>query len=183
MRDTVSRRSARFRFAFSVNNRRRFCFQLDMPTSDNDITAIVEALEVQNMNGGSDGFRTELAPVSAGIAASVRKVERKGRKPKERGKIWRDVVSEIMESALTDADENFGYFEDLDEPDSTSSPEGDKPSDDFTGVGVFDGSKREFECMIGKIRKMSENPEELVESHLSIFTDPVPPGKVLNSRG
>jgi hypothetical protein len=41
----------------------------------------------------------------------------------------------------------------------------------------------EFDDMITAIRKMADDPEKLVESHLGIFIDPAPPGRMLNSQG
>jgi hypothetical protein len=43
--------------------------------------------------------------------------------------------------------------------------------------------KMEFEEMITAIRKMADDPEKLVESHLGVFVDPAPPGRMLNSKG
>jgi hypothetical protein len=41
----------------------------------------------------------------------------------------------------------------------------------------------EINGMMDEIRRLSEDPERLLESHLGIFTEPAPPGKMLDSRG
>jgi len=41
----------------------------------------------------------------------------------------------------------------------------------------------EVGVMMSEIRKLTDEPERLMESHLGVFTDPAPPGRVLNSRG
>jgi hypothetical protein len=41
----------------------------------------------------------------------------------------------------------------------------------------------EFQEILTMIRKMADNPEKLFESHLGIFVNPTPPGKLLNSQG
>ena len=41
----------------------------------------------------------------------------------------------------------------------------------------------EVRVMMREIRKLTEEPERLLESHLGVFTDPAPPGRMLNSSG
>ena len=41
----------------------------------------------------------------------------------------------------------------------------------------------EIDGLMKEIRKFTDEPERLLESHLGIFTEPAPPGKMLNSQG
>lgn len=45
------------------------------------------------------------------------------------------------------------------------------------------GRKEDFEALIEEIKKMADHPEKLLDSHSSIFTEPVPPGKWVDSQG
>jgi hypothetical protein len=44
-------------------------------------------------------------------------------------------------------------------------------------------SDEEFDEMVAVIRGMILEPEKLLESHLGVFINPAPPGKVLNAEG
>lgn len=130
------------------------------------------------MNNGSNNDRIGLHVPPVGGVLPVRRIERKRKKLREGDGVWRDVLSETLGS------------EHIAPPtraeDSRESPEVGIPEQVEPELPVrrdFDGSEREFESMIDEIRKMSDDPEGLIESHLSIFTDPAPPGKLLNSQG
>lgn len=47
----------------------------------------------------------------------------------------------------------------------------------------FEESARTIEEILDEIRSFADRPEELLESHLLVFTNPAPPGKVWNSAG
>jgi hypothetical protein len=50
-------------------------------------------------------------------------------------------------------------------------------------VGKLSTTEMKLEEVVSLIRKMADNPEKLLESHLGVFVEPAPPGKLLNSQG
>lgn len=132
------------------------------------------------MGNESNEYRSGLQVPPAGGVSPVRRIERKRKKVREGDGVWRDILSETLASEPALRSNPVGSLRESSEEDATPQA-GQEP--EFMGEHDFDGSEREFESMIEEIRKMSENPEGLIESHLSVFTDPAPPGKLLNSQG
>ena len=133
------------------------------------------------MNNGSNDDRFGLHVPPVGGISPVRRIERKRKKLREGDGVWRDVLSETLgsEHIVPPA-----RVEDSREPSEVETPEQVEPAlPELPTRRDFDGSEHEFKRMIDEIRKMSDDPEGLMESHLSIFTDPAPPGKLLNSQG
>lgn len=46
-----------------------------------------------------------------------------------------------------------------------------------------DKREEDFEALIEEIKKMADNPEKLMDSHSAVFTEPVRPGKWVDSQG
>lgn len=132
------------------------------------------------MSAGSNEYRRELGVTPVDAVAPLGRVERKRRKLREGDMIWREVLSETMGGIKVDRNE---VAEDVTESSRNEPAETADPKGVSQRERSFDGSESEFESMMGEIRKMSDDPEGLIESHLSIFTDPAPPGRVLNSQG
>ena len=44
-------------------------------------------------------------------------------------------------------------------------------------------TEEDFHNVLHMIQRLADDPEKLVESHLNLFIDPAPPGKMLNSQG
>lgn len=44
-------------------------------------------------------------------------------------------------------------------------------------------TEEDFQNVLHMIQRLADDPEKLVESHLNLFIDPAPPGKMLNSQG
>ena len=55
--------------------------------------------------------------------------------------------------------------------------------DDRTSRGKSLPRADEIDGMMNEIRRLTDEPERLLESHLGIFTEPAPPGKLINSQG
>jgi hypothetical protein len=113
----------------------------------------------------------------------TRRVEKKGRKwSSPHDTSWEEVLREKLEK------------------EGVSAPEAVKLPDDAQPVLVVDvqespgekhdhsakltiNSEEEFLKVIDDIKKMADDPEKLVESHLGVFIEPVPAGKWVNSTG
>ena len=59
--------------------------------------------------------------------------------------------------------------------------------DEAPGEWAYNGRELpdagEIGNMMDDIRRRADEPERLLESHLGIFTEPAPPGKMLDSQG
>ncbi|MDR1471962.1 MAG: hypothetical protein LBS75_05510 [Synergistaceae bacterium] len=113
--------------------------------------------------------------------SEVNRVKKKGRK---RGAVsdvaWKDALAESVCGASVGASETVEERAEVvekaawEEPPDSISPE---------TVRRGGGDEAEFDSMLEEIRRMAEVPEKLLESHLGVFIEPAPPGKILNSRG
>lgn len=121
-----------------------------------------------------------LSPIAPVIP--VRRVERKGSKKGTDVSSWREIFMDKLRKGgvapVEPVDEIFSDETAVVAPEEPLSvmviPPGEKLSID---------SKEDFERVILMIRRMADNPEKLIESHLNLFTAPAPPGKMLNSAG
>ncbi|MDR3332970.1 MAG: hypothetical protein LBT08_10125 [Synergistaceae bacterium] len=98
--------------------------------------------------------------------------------------------------AISDAGWEEVWFENLEkygiratreikETEETLAPaiEPETPEEFPKDAEQFTKLEMKFEEIITAIRKMADDPEKLVESHLGVFVDPAPPGRLLNSQG
>ncbi|MDR1915872.1 MAG: hypothetical protein LBQ58_04770 [Synergistaceae bacterium] len=127
----------------------------------------------------SKDLRSNPSPVVSD-ASEVNRVKKKGRK---RGVVsdlaWKDALTESMEGMRIDAPESVeDRAESVKEVYRDESPDSGLRENTHT-----EGRKVEFDAMMKEIRKMAEDPEKLLESHLGVFTEPAPPGKILDSQG
>lgn len=119
-----------------------------------------------------------IAPLSP-----VRRIERKSKKKESIIGGWREIFLEklaaaglsssiTIEDASTVADLPEDVRDDL--PVIISSQSGTK---------ILIESEEDLQLVLRVIKRMSDDPEQLFESHLNLFIEPAPPGKVLNSQG
>ncbi|MDL2263338.1 hypothetical protein LJC31_01655 [Synergistaceae bacterium OttesenSCG-928-I11] len=124
-------------------------------------------------------------PALNGIApiAPARRIERKGKK---KGTIlgnWREIFLEKL--AGVDIAEVLPV-EDVRAEQAKKDESYDEPP---LIIQVRDGKRltieteEDFQNVLHMIQRLADDPEKLVESHLNLFTDPAPPGKMLNSQG
>ena len=115
--------------------------------------------------------------------APARRIERKGKK---KGTIlgnWREIFLEKL--AGVDIAEVLPV-EDI----RAEQAKKDEPYDEPPLVIQIRDGKRliieteeDFQNVLHMIQRLADDPEKLVESHLNLFIDPAPPGKMLNSQG
>jgi hypothetical protein len=124
--------------------------------------------------------RGDAPEISVNPLLSTRRVEKKGRK-------WRAVQDPSWDEALRENLEKIGAV----------APETIKKTQEFKGnagetPGNFQSahdteltinSAEDFEKVIDEIKKMADDPEKLVESHIKVFLEPVSNGKWVDSQG
>lgn len=116
-----------------------------------------------------------ISPVSA-----ARRIENKGRKGKAvPDASWDDVLRESLENVGVNPPKGIKQVEEPTEPIAEMEP----PNGPDLENGLPVGDEPNFEDMIEEIKKMANEPEKLVESHLGVFIEPVQPGKWVNSQG
>jgi hypothetical protein len=126
--------------------------------------------------------RTQVDDLIAAVNAvkEVNKVWDEGRKRRLVNDVaWRHALSEYMENgeiAITPSTKQ------VKEPESYTAPRDDLPSDRVAQDKPLPGTE-EINGMMNEIRRLIDEPERLLESHLGIFTEPAPPGKMLDSQG
>ncbi|MDR1019200.1 MAG: hypothetical protein LBL73_00445 [Synergistaceae bacterium] len=112
----------------------------------------------------------------------LRRVEKKGRK-------WRAVPDASWDETLRENLEKIG----------ASAPEALKKTEEPKGEAddaspwnapqnqgaeeLMINSAEDFEKVIGEIKKMADEPEKLIESHIKVFIEPVSNGKWVDSQG
>ncbi|MDR3255031.1 MAG: hypothetical protein LBT31_05650 [Synergistaceae bacterium] len=114
---------------------------------------------------------------SQGYANRIESKNRKGKALSDNA--WEEVWIENLEkNGLTDV-------EGLKRTDETHPAKTESSAaDDFLSARPdIAVAEIKFEEIILGIRKMADDPEKLFESHLEVFVDPAPPGRVINSRG
>jgi hypothetical protein len=113
----------------------------------------------------------------------ARRIERKGKKKSTILGNWREIFLEKLAEA--DMTEVVTVESVRGEEAQSSEPREESP----LIVRMRDGKRltieteEDFRNVLGMIRKFADDPEKLVESHLNLFTDPAPPGRMLNSQG
>ena len=131
----------------------------------------------------SGSNRTQVDDLIAAVSAAdeLNKIWEKGRKRRVVNDVaWRHALSEYMENGeianITQGTKSVAMAEPYIVP-SEDIPldraDRDKP---LLSTEAIDG-------MMDEIRKFIDEPERLLESHLGIFTEPAPPGKMLDSQG
>ncbi|MDR0648695.1 MAG: hypothetical protein LBF92_05115 [Synergistaceae bacterium] len=111
----------------------------------------------------------------------LRRVEKKGRK-------WRAVPDASWDEAFRENLEKVGV----------SAPEALRKTEEFRGgaddAALWDAprdqgaeltieSAEDFEKVIGEIKRMADEPEKLIESHIKVFIEPVSNGRWVDSQG
>jgi hypothetical protein len=131
------------------------------------------------------GFnRTQADDLIAAVNAvnAVNKVSKKGRKRASVNDVaWKEALSENMER------EGLEPIATKREETSTVEAPAITRQDDFPGDKTYRDKMaldaNTIDDMMKEIRRLSDEPEKLLESHLSVFTEPAPPGKTLDSSG
>ena len=129
------------------------------------------------------GFnRTQVDDLVAAVNAvnELNKVWEKGRKRRAVNDVaWRHALSEYMENgdiAITPGANKMKAAE------SFAAPGDDMPGERVKRDKPLPRAD-EIDAIMKEIRKFIDEPERLLESHLGIFTEPAPPGKMLDSQG
>jgi hypothetical protein len=111
----------------------------------------------------------------------VRPIGAKGRKREATPDMtWREVLLENLQDGI-----HVPAIQ-MKEPDDPVAELGEEVAFEEpppTRSGITIETKAEFDNIIAEIRKMADEPEKLVLSHLGVFIDPAPPGRLLNSQG
>jgi hypothetical protein len=128
-----------------------------------------------------DRHGDEASGIFINPVSPTRRVEKKGRK-------WRTVQDPSWDEALRENLENVGV----------TAPEMFKKTEEFRGetrespeqvvrrdreAELSINSAEDFEKVIGEIKKMADEPEKLVESHIKVFIEPVSNGRWVDSQG
>jgi hypothetical protein len=118
----------------------------------------------------------------ASVAPS-RRIERKGKKKSAVLGNWREIFLEKLAEA--DMAEVMTVESVRKDEAQRSEPIEESP----LIVRMRDGKRltieteEDFQDVLRMIKRLADDPEKLVESHLNLFTDPAPPGRMLNSQG
>ena len=127
----------------------------------------------------SESNRTQADYLIAAVNAAneLNRIWEKGKKRRAvNDTAWRLALSEYMgngEIAITPGSKHVNVAE---------SPKEDTQSD-LVELGKQLPGVDEIDVMMKEIRKFTDEPERLLESHLGIFTEPAPPGRMLDSQG
>ena len=130
----------------------------------------------------SESNRTQVDDLIAAVNAvnELNRVWEKGRKRRVVNDVaWRHALSEYIENGeitITPSAKQIKTAEPYAAPREEmprKRAEQDKPLPNAD----------EIDKIMKTIRKFSDEPERLLESHLGIFTEPAPPGKMLDSQG
>ena len=122
----------------------------------------------------------ELSVDAINALNSANRIESKGRKRKAiPDENWEEVWLENLAKYGIKAAKEVGETAEA----LASALDADSVEDFPENDGDLEGFEMEFDEMLTAIRKMADDPEKLVESHLGVFTDPAPPGRMLNSQG
>ncbi|MDR1514687.1 MAG: hypothetical protein LBS45_03250 [Synergistaceae bacterium] len=111
----------------------------------------------------------------------VRRVEKKGRKWRAiQDSSWEDTLRENLEKVGVTAPETLKKTEEF-RGETQESPEPSVQRDHETELSI--NSAEDFEKVIGEIKKMADDPEKLIESHIKVFIEPVSNGRWVDSQG
>ncbi|MDR3075977.1 MAG: hypothetical protein LBU26_01650 [Synergistaceae bacterium] len=129
---------------------------------------------------GSNQTQADDLIAAVNAANALNKVWEKGRKRRSVNDVaWSHALSEYIENediAVTPA------LSGAKSPEQYAAPKDDAPGERaLHGRDLPDAD--EINSMMNEIRRLTDEPERLLESHLGIFTEPAPPGKMLDSQG
>jgi hypothetical protein len=122
----------------------------------------------------------ETSGIYVNPASPTRRVEKKGRKWRAlEDPSWDEALKEHLEKIGASAPEALKKNEDL-KVKTSEAPAGYEREQ---GTELCINSEEDFDKIIDEIKKMADDPEKLVESHIKVFTEPVSNGKLLDSQG
>jgi len=130
----------------------------------------------------SGANRTQVDDLIAAVNAvnELNKVWEKGRKRRSVNDVaWRHALSEYMEYEGIAITPDTGQIK---APEPYTTVREDMP-DDRAARDKSLPRADEIDRIMNEIRGLTDEPERLLESHLGIFTEPAPPGKMLDSQG
>lgn len=132
-----------------------------------------------SMNQGDSGFSSIEAVLPLG---PVRRIERKGKKRSPTLGSWREIFMEKLAGV-----DLAGLFS-VDDVPGNSKGEEQRTEQAFVirntgGASIVVETEEDFQNVLIMIQRFADDPERLIESHLNLFIEPAPPGKVLNSAG
>jgi hypothetical protein len=137
-------------------------------------------VEVSATDGQSGDFSPQIIvnPLSP-----TRRVEKKGRKWKPvHDESWEEILRENLETMGAPEAEPAKKAGGIAEDGGASQAPAETPLPERNAEFAIN-SEADFERVIMDIKKMADEPEKLVESHLGVFIEPVQPGKWINSQG
>lgn len=115
----------------------------------------------------------------------VRRIERKGKKKSTILGEWREIFME----KLAGVDMTGVMTVESVDSSKKSAAVDEQFAEPALVIRAADGTRlvietqEDFERVLVLIQRLADEPERLLESHLNLFIEPAPPGKVLNSAG
>jgi hypothetical protein len=114
--------------------------------------------------------------------SSTRRVEKKGRKwGAVHDANWDEILRENLEKIGAKAPEPVQKIDEA--PSAEIMPEAEDGQGQDSAAEIVINNEEDLEKIMKDIKKMADDPEKLVESHLGVFIEPVPNGKWVNSQG
>lgn len=108
----------------------------------------------------------------------VRRAKKKRRGEDALAAPWCEALAQVLDAPTVIPADEVGAERDA----SCERP--DTPSDlPHAAEKLKIDSAADFDRALGEIRKMADEPERLMESHLNVFLDPAPPGRLLSAKG
>jgi hypothetical protein len=112
----------------------------------------------------------------------IRRVEKKGRKWRALDDpSWDETFRENLEKVGVKPPEAPKRVEEFNGETQEQIPPEELPIDRDAELTI--NSREDFEKVLGEIKKMADDPEKLVESHIKVFIEPVSNGKWIDSQG
>jgi hypothetical protein len=112
----------------------------------------------------------------------IRRVEKKGRKWRAlEDPSWDETFRENLEKVGVKPPEAPKRVEEFNEETREQVHPEELPIDRDAELTI--NSSEDFERVLGEIKKMADDPEKLVESHIKVFIEPVSNGKWIDSQG
>jgi hypothetical protein len=114
--------------------------------------------------------------------SSTRRVEKKGRKwGAVHDTNWDEILRENLEKIGANAPEPVKKVDEAPSAEVVSESGDDQGHSLDAEITI--NNEEDFENIIKDIKRMADDPEKLIESHLGVFLEPVPNGKWVNSQG
>jgi hypothetical protein len=138
---------------------------------------LFEEVSAMDRHGGDISPDIVVNPLS-----STRRVEKKGRKwGAVHDANWDEILRENLEKIGAKVPEPVKKVDEA--PSAEIMPETKDDQGRDPDAEIIINNEEDLEKIMRDIKKMADDPEKLVESHLGVFIEPVPNGKWVNSQG